>query len=121
YLLMLAHLGYKVEWSGFSEEVIPQLKGIYRYYQVQNAILLQKLFQFTKKLNQDHISPLLLKGSAMRLYYASGVSRMMADVDLAFEDTEYEKALSSAEELGAEFVNEAKYAVTYKLNQTKLD
>lgn len=104
---MLAHLGFIVNWIGFPVQIVPRLKGIYRYYQTQNAVMLQKIFVFTKKINKGNISPLLIKGSAMRLYFASGVSRMMADVDLAFQEAEYEKALTIAQEMGAGFVDEA--------------
>jgi hypothetical protein len=121
YLLMLAHFGYQVDWMGFPEHVIPQLKGINRYYQVQNALMLQKLFMTVQKLNEKNIYPLLLKGAAMRLQFAPGVSRMMADVDLALEGEEYEKALSIVQDMGAEYVGEAKHSNTYKLGKTDFD
>ncbi|MFB9278681.1 nucleotidyltransferase family protein [Cohnella cellulosilytica] len=121
YLLMLAHLGFGVNWMGFPGQVIPRLKGIHRYYQAQNALMLQKLYLFTQKLNEEKIYPLLLKGDAMRLYFASGVSRMMADLDLAFEGEEYGKALSIVQDRGAEYVGEANHSMTYKLGQTEMD
>lgn len=121
YLLMLAHFGFNMDWVGFPEQVIPQLKGIYRYYQAQNALMLQKLFLFIHRLNEVNICPLLLKGDAMRLHFAPGVSRMMSDVDLAFEGEEYEKALSIVKDMGAEYIGEAEYSITYKLGQTKMD
>lgn len=121
YLLMLAHLGFKLNWVGFSEQITPQIKGIYRYYQVQNALLLQKLFLYTKKLNEKDITPLLLKGAAMRLHFSPGVSRMMADSDLAIRDDKYKNALVIVSEIGATCLNEAHHATTYKIGQSELD
>ncbi|WP_138753978.1 nucleotidyltransferase family protein [Paenibacillus sinopodophylli] len=121
YLLMLAHFGYNVDWIGFPEHVIPQLKGIYRYYQVENALMLQKLFMSIQKLNENNIYPLLLKGAAMRLHFASGVSRMMADIDFALEGKQYEKAVSIFQDMGAEYIVEAKHSITYKLGKTEFD
>ena len=121
YLLMLAHFGFNVNWDGFPEKTIPQLKGIYRYYQAQNAMMLQKLFIYVQKLNKANIYPLLIKGDAMRLHFAPGVSRMMSDIDLAFEGEEYARAISILKEMGGEFIGEADYSITYKLGQTKID
>ena len=36
FLLMLAILGERMNWEAFPKEIIPRLKGIYRYYLVQN-------------------------------------------------------------------------------------
>ncbi|WP_256759531.1 nucleotidyltransferase family protein [Cohnella sp. WQ 127256] len=121
YLLMLAHFGYHVDWMGFPEHVIPQLKGIYRYYQVQNALMLQKLFMSIQKLNEKNIYPLLLKGAATRLHFAPGVSRMMDDLDFALEGEQYEKVVSIFQDMGAEYVVEAKHSITYKLGKTEFD
>ncbi|WP_141500882.1 nucleotidyltransferase family protein [Paenibacillus luteus] len=121
YLLMLAHFGYNIDWMGFPEHVIPQLKGIYRYYQVENALMLQKLFMSTQRLNEKNIYPLLLKGAAMRLHFASGVSRMMADLDFALEGEQYEKVVSIFQDMGAEYIVEAKHSITYKLGKTEFD
>ena len=121
YLLMLAHFGYNVDWMGFPEHVIPQLKGIYRYYQVQNAMMLQKFFVITQKLNEKNIYPLLVKGAAMRLHFAPGVSRMMADLDFVLEGEQYEQVLSIFQNMGAEYVVEAPYSITYKLGKTEFD
>ncbi|MGO4545083.1 nucleotidyltransferase family protein [Paenibacillus sp. 2TAB23] len=121
YLLMLAHFGYNVDWMGFPEHVIPQLKGIYRYYQVENALMLQKLFMSMQKLNEKNIYPLLLKGAAMRLHFAPGVSRMMADLDFALEYDQYKKAVSIFQDMGAEYTVEAPYSITYKLGKTEFD
>lgn len=121
YLLMLAHFGYHVDWLGFPEHVIPHLKGIYRYYQVENALMLQKLFMSMQKLNEKNIYPLLIKGAAMRLHFASGVSRLMADLDFVLEGEQHEKAVSIFKEMGAENVVEAMHAITYKLGKTEFD
>lgn len=121
YLLMLAYVGFKVNWIGFSEKIIPQIKGVYRYYQVQNALLMQKLFLYTHKLNEKNIIPLVLKGTAMRLHYAPGVSRMMADSDLAIFKDDYNNAIAIAHEMGGTCLNEADHAITYRLGQSEMD
>ena len=93
YTLMLACLGYREGWRFFPKEMIPRLKGVHRYYQVQNSIGLPWLIQQLKILSDTGIPIMLIKGMAMRTYYDKGTPRLMWDYDIAVPEERYQDAL----------------------------
>lgn len=93
YILQLSCLGYLNNWKFFPQEMIPRLKGIHRYYQVLNANGIPWLIQQIRILSDAGISVMLVKGLAMRAYYAPDTPRIMWDYDIAVPEAQYRKSV----------------------------
>lgn len=92
-LLMLSCIGYRHGWEGFPEKIIPRLKGLHQYHQVHNTIRLPWLLKKIHALRQANIPVMLLKGLALRFYYAPGLPRVMGDYDIAVPESLYDEAI----------------------------
>jgi len=94
FLLMLAILGERTDWKAFPKEAIPRLKGIYRYYLVQNLNGMNWLLGKVRILQAAGIPVMFIKGIAMRCYYAPGIARIMSDYDIAVPRERFREAMS---------------------------
>lgn len=93
YMLMLSYLGYAIQWRWFPEEIIPRIQGLYRYYQVRNAMGIKGMLTKVDLLAKAGIPVMLIKGMAMRYHYAAGVPRIMSDMDLLVPEERFEDAV----------------------------
>lgn len=93
YILMLSCLGYMKNWKYFPPDIIPRLKGVHRYHQVHNSMGIPWLVQQLRILSDAGIPIMLIKGLAMRTYYAKGTPRLMWDYDIAVPEERYGEAL----------------------------
>ncbi len=92
YLLMLSILGTRRHWQYFPAWVQPRLRGIYRYFRVENIKGVPWLKEKLRLLEEQGIPVLLLKGIAMRMHYAADSPRQMDDFDIAVPADLFEKA-----------------------------
>lgn len=93
YLLMLSILGFQVHWQYFPAEKIPLLKGIHRYFHAKNVMGMPWLLKKLRILRQAGIPVMLLKGLAMRYYYAPNFPRIMHDYDIAVPRQQFPEAM----------------------------
>lgn len=94
FLLMLSVLGERMNWEAFPKEIIPRLKGIYRYYLVQNLAAMRWLLENVRILQNAGIQVMFIKGLAMRCYYAPGIARIMDDYDIAVPRNRFREAMN---------------------------
>lgn len=93
YLLMLAVLGYRVDWKYFPSEIVPRLRGIHRYFQAKNVLGIPWLVERLKRLKERGIPVMLIKGLALRYYHIPGVPRVMNDFDIAVPEDRFEEVM----------------------------
>lgn len=93
YLLMLSCLGFAKRWEGFPPEMVPRLKGVHRYHQAHISIGIPWLVRQIRALADEGISVMLLKGVAMRAYYAPDRPRLMYDYDFAVPEEQFDRAV----------------------------
>lgn len=121
FLLLLACLGCQRGWGSFPPEIVPRLKGVHRYHQVHNAVGVPWLTRQLERLTDAGIPVMLLKGAAMRAYYAPDMPRLMWDFDAAVPEERYQEALGLLQAGGAELVDETGYSATLTDGRTHLD
>ncbi len=114
YLLMLSILGIRKRWQFFPKAVLPRLQGIYRYFRVQNVERVTWLRKIMRRLEDNGIPVLFLKGIAMRTYYETDAPRQMSDFDIAVPEQFFEEAKKIFLEAGCADTSEgaALHAVT---------
>ena len=93
YMLMLSFVGFSNQWKWFPKEMLPRLQGLYRYYQVRNAMGIKGLLDWIDLLDKAKIPVMLIKGMAMRYHYAAGVPRIMSDMDLLVPEDKFDTAV----------------------------
>ena len=113
FLLMLSVLGFSTGWTGFPAGLVPRIKGIHRFYQVDSAIKFNWLSGILKSLDAEGIPTMLIKGGAMYVYYRKGSPRIMDDFDVAVPADLFEKAASLLETLGCERIKSSPWADTF--------
>lgn len=121
FILMLACLGYQRGWGLFPPEIVPRLKGVHRYHQVHNAMGVPWLVEQIGCLTDAGIPVMLLKGAAMRAYYAPDMPRLMWDFDAAVPEERYREALSLLCTGGAKLVEETAHSAALTDGRTQLD
>lgn len=121
FLLMLACLGCQRGWELFPPEIVPRLKGVHRYHQVRNAMGVPWLTKQLGRLADAGIPAMLLKGAAMRAYYAPDMPRLMWDFDVAVPEERYREALRLLRAGGAELVEETAHSAALTDGRTQLD
>ncbi|MBR0479003.1 MAG: nucleotidyltransferase family protein [Solobacterium sp.] len=114
FLLMLAILGYTCSWKGFPEELVPRLKGIHRYYQVDNVMKFTWLCGILDRLEKAGIPGMLIKGGAMYVHYRQSSPRIMSDFDVVVPVDRFREACALMESYGCTKGNTAAWAAEYK-------
>ena len=114
FLLTLSVLGFSTGWARFPAELVPRLKGIHRYYQVDAAVKFAWLAGILKCLEAEGIPVMHLKGGAMYVYYRKGSPRIMDDFDAAVPAELFDKAASLLEAQGCERVRSSPWADTFQ-------
>lgn len=78
----------------------PRLKGILNYLRFQNLELISHFSKITRRLNQENIFPLIIKGSVMR-YLRPDLPRVMGDIDILLPSEQHlERTKKCVQELG---------------------
>lgn len=93
YILLLSCLGLKTDWQYFPKNIIANLEAIHKFRQAKNIFKINWLIEKIKILNQANISVMLLKGLALKYYYAKDYPRIMSDFDIAVPEEKYDKAI----------------------------
>jgi len=84
----------------------PRLKGLLKFLRFQNLELIGHFSKIVRQLNQKGITPMLIKGGAMR-YLRSDLPRVMGDMDiLLHSEEELNIAKQSVLEMGYSFSDE---------------
>ena len=83
YMLMLSFVGYRVGWTQFPPEIVPRIKGFFKFYQASNLVWLDWMLSIFRALALQGIPVLALRDAAMRFYYDAGKPRIMQYFDLA--------------------------------------
>ena len=112
--LALSMLGFQSGWESFPPEVIPRVKGLHRYYQVDCAMKFSWLSGILHALDQAGIPAMLVKGGAMYVHYRKGSPRLMDDFDLAVPEKDFERAAEMIRHLGCKQVGSSAWAVTFQ-------
>jgi hypothetical protein len=103
-----------------SEDDMPRIKGVVRYFQYQNTALLAAFNQIVRELNAKNIPVLLIKGISMKYLYPD-MPRYMADVDFAVSFKNFKKALNIALRNGFKISVRAKHSVDLYNGVRRLD
>ena len=98
-LLLMAIIGQKNNWEYYPRGIIPRLKGIYKYYQVQNATDNIQISAYLKALNELDVPVLLSGGIAFRMHYLKGIPRLVSVNDFTVPSSFFEKADRIIEEI----------------------
>ena len=83
----------KTDWQYFPKNIIANLEAIHKFRQAKNIFKINWLIEKIKILNQANISVMLLKGLALKYYYAKDYPRIMSDFDIAVPEEKYDKAI----------------------------
>lgn len=82
----------------------PRLKGLINYLRFQNLELISHFSRIVRRLNQNGITPMVIKGGAMR-YLRPDLPRVMGDIDILLRS---DKELNTAKQV----VKNLNYAFT---------
>lgn len=93
YILLLSYLGFRHNWKFFPEGIISEIKKINDIHKVRSILNMSWLIEKIRILNNAHIPVMLLKGLALKYYYAAGYTRMMNDFDIAVPESKYKEAI----------------------------
>lgn len=119
-LLLLSIYCYNSNVNLFDKSIQKRLNGLHRFYQVKNATLMPDFLDYLEKLNNKDIEVMLIKGSAMKLYYNVDEPRMMSDIDIFVKKEQYDLACEIAKD---NFVIEceAPHSLDMRKGMTKVD
>ena len=120
YPLMLAILGSRKGWKYFPESFRPRLEGILRATRLKNIYAVPWLREKMALLQEHGIAMMLLKGMAMRAYYAPEYPRQMSDIDLAVPEECFEEAKKLLTESEPELVTRVKSLHAQHLSEDEI-
>lgn len=121
YLLMLSCLGFAKGWERFSPDMVPRLKGVHRYHQVNISMGIPWLVQQIRRLTDEGIPVMLLKGLAVKAYYAPDRPRIMNDYDFAVPEEQFERALELLLDNGNVLATKAEHSISLNGNRYVID
>lgn len=93
YILLLSYLGFRCNWKHFPEEIISKIKEVNSIHKLRSILNMSWLIEKIRILNRANIPVMLLKGLALKYYYAIGYTRMMNDFDIAVPESRYKEAI----------------------------
>ncbi|MBQ3705270.1 MAG: nucleotidyltransferase family protein [Clostridia bacterium] len=96
----LASLSRRMEDRGVPEELVPRVKGIFRYHSARNASQMKELYNFLQKANQAGADVMLLDGAAMKAYYLPQAVRYMGAFSLRIKEGQAGNAIRALKEAG---------------------
>jgi hypothetical protein len=100
--LMLAYIMKDNKHLEFSAYEGPRLSGLLNYYRFLNLKVIAHFTKITRELNKNQITPLLIKGGAMK-HIRPDLPRVMGDTDIVTIGKDFETACEIAKKLGYEF------------------
>lgn len=122
FLLMLSILGQRHHYEGYPDDITPRLKGVYRYFQVRNTLLLPWVMKRVGKLQEKGIRVMLIKGAAMRVFFLPGLPRQMNDVDIAIApEDRFEEALDTIKQMGYDKLGHAPHSASIRNGYMHMD
>ncbi len=121
YSLFLAYNAQQCGFQGYSDEQIRAFQLILRTYKIQNLNKIPTMSRVFRVLNENGITPLLMKGAAYLCYYAPGLPRMMGDIDIYIPPEQFDKALSLFYEIGFSFSGDTGYHVEVTSEHLDMD
>jgi hypothetical protein len=97
--LMLSYLMKEHPELKFNDYEAPRLKGLIDFHKFSNLKTLSYFSKVGKELNKAGITPMILKGAAIKALRPE-LARPMADVDFLVRTNEYEQAIEIARKCG---------------------
>lgn len=111
YYLYLAYNASRHGYKYYDDKNISILKNILTTYKLQKMSKIQSISKVLKCLNDNGIKPLLIKGLALISYYSIDIPRMMNDIDIYINPSQYDKAVSLILNLGFDFISDTGYHI----------
>lgn len=105
----LASLSQRMDYQGVPDDLVPRVKGVFRYHSVRNAARMKELCCFLQKLNMAGTGVMLLDGAAMKAYYLPHTVRYMEDFSLRIVKGWIGNAVMALEETGEYTVSIGEY------------
>lgn len=121
YSLFLAYNAQQNGFRGYTEEQIRTFRDILQTYQLQKLRKIPAMSGLFKKLNENGITPVLVKGAAFLCYYAPKLPRMMGDIDLYIPPEQFDKAVALIYEMGFTYVNDTGYHLAVTSDDLDMD
>jgi len=87
--MALSRLGAKYGWDFFPNDLIPRLKGISLKENSKTVYLLSKCLRLFVLLNEKQIDFVVLKDSALKLFWLKDVVRRLTDVDILVSEGDF--------------------------------
>lgn len=109
--LYLAYNAQKHGFSGYGKEQVSDYKAILYTYKKQILQKIPTMSKVFKLLNENGITPILVKGAAFLCFYSPNIPRMMDDIDIYIQPEQFDKALSIIYSNGFSFVNDTGYHI----------
>lgn len=97
--LLLAYVLKRHPKLKFTDYESPRLKGLLQFFRFKNIELISHFVKITRKLNENNIYPLLIKGGAIK-YLIPDLPRIMGDIDILVNKKDYLKSVNLAVSLG---------------------
>ncbi len=122
YILLLSYLGFHCDWKFFPKEIVPAIKAVNSYYQAENILGIKPLIEKIRILNRANIPVMLLKGLALKYYYAKGYTRIMSDFDVAVPQDKYDETIKLLSDKKAVYQGRAaSYHGEIKIGRKKIE
>ena len=115
----LASLSQKLDFQGVPDNLVPRVKGIFRYHSARNAMQMKELLSLLKKLNEADADVMLLDGAAMKAHYMPHAVRFMGMISFRTRNGGTEKAINTLEEAGEYTVKSGEHQTVIIRNQQK--
>ena len=97
--LMLAYLMKRRPELKFTEYEGPRLKGLLNFFRFKNLKTISHFSKIGRELNKFGITPMLIKGGAMK-FLRQDLPRIMSDIDILVPEKDLKKKKKIAEPLG---------------------
>ena len=97
-LLLSYFMKYHPELE-FSSYCAPRLKGLLKNVRFKNMMVVSHFVKIVRALNEEGITPMILKGGAMR-FLRPELPRIMGDIDILVHEKDFIKSMNIAKKLG---------------------
>ena len=115
----LASLSQRLDFQGVPDNLVPRVKGIFRYHSARNAMQMKEFLGLLKKLNEAGADVMLLDGAAMKAHYMPHAVRFMGIISFRIRSGGPEKAINALEGTGEYTVRTGEHQTVIIRNQQK--